>query len=148
MSAVPPQATTRPSPAIRLLVATLALGAFAAAMWLSWLGWDQEYHQVDGVAQGPYRAWQVVGCALSIGLATVLAYLWVRSAWAIVVLAAAGVVGFAVPWTIHAASTDDSGLFMVGLLFLLVGGGIALVVLLSLTAAVARPRVLSPRRSR
>lgn len=128
----------------RLAGAAVALGLFAAAMWFAWLGWDNEYYQVDGVAQGPYRAWQVIGCGLSIAAAAVLAYLWVRGVWAIFVLAAAADIGFAVPWTRDAASTDDSGLFVVGLLFLLVGAGVGLVVLLAATAAVAtrhRPRL-------
>jgi hypothetical protein len=129
----------------RLGVTTIALGLFAAAMWFAWLGWDHEYYQVDGVSQGPYRAWQVFGCGVSIATAAVVAYLWVRSVWAIFVLAAAAVVGFAVPWALDAASTDDSGLWLVGLLLLLVGGGIALVVLLTISAAAAslRPRLRS-----
>lgn len=131
---------------VRLGGTAIALGLFSAAMWFAWLGWDHEYYQVDGVAQGPYRAWQVLGCGLSIAAAAVLAYLWVRSAWAIFVLAAAAVIGFAVPWAVDAASTDDSGLWVVGLLFLLVGGGIGLVVLLAVSAAAAPrrpPRVRS-----
>ena len=107
-------------------------------MWFAWLGWDHEYYQVDGVPQGPYRAWQVLGCGLSIAVAAVLAYLWVRSVWAIFVLAAAADIGFAVPWALDAASTDDSGLWVVGLLFLLVGGGIGLMVLLAVSAAATR----------
>jgi len=67
------------SQAARLGGTALALGLFAAAMWFAWLGWDHEYYQVDGVSQGPYRAWQVFGCGLSIAAAAVLAYLRVRS---------------------------------------------------------------------
>ena len=85
------------------------LALFAAAMWFAWLGWDQEYYLVDGVAQGPYRAWQVLGCGLSISAAAVLAYLWAPSVWAVFVLAAAADLGFAVAWSRDAASTDDSG---------------------------------------
>ncbi|MCW2737662.1 hypothetical protein [Nocardioides sp.] len=58
----------------------------------------------------------------------------------VVPLAAAAVVGFSVPWTFHAAATDDSGLFIVGLVMLLAGGLIALTVLLTITAAVLRRR--------
>jgi hypothetical protein len=121
----------------RLAVAAPALAIVAGAMWFAWLGWDDAYYFVDGVAQGPYRAWQVVGCGLCIALASVAAYLWVRGWTAVFVLAAAGVVGFAIPWTVHAAATDDSGLFVVGLLLLLVGGGGALTGLLSLFAAIS-----------
>ena len=121
----------------RLGVTAIALALVAGAMWFAWLGWDHEYYKVDGVSQGPYRAWQVIGCGVSIAVAAVLAYLWVRSVWAIFVLAAAAVIGFAVPWALDAASSDDSGLWLVGLVLLLVGGGIALVVLLTISAAAA-----------
>ncbi len=112
-------------------------------MWFAWLGWDHEYYQVDGVAQGPYRAWQVLGCALSISGAAVLAYLWVPSGWAIFVLTGAADIGFALPWALNAASTDESGLWVVGLLFLLAGSGLGLVAVLTVTAvadARYRPR--------
>lgn len=124
----------------QLMGTALGLGLFAAAMWFAWLGWDNEYYQVDGVAQGPYRAWQVIGCGLSVAAASVLAYLRVRGVWAIFVLPASAVIGFAVPWALDAASTDDSGLWVVGLLFLLVGGGLGLVFLLAVSAAVAASR--------
>ncbi len=128
----------------RLGVAALGLALFAAAMWFAWLGWDHDYYEVDGVAQGPYRAWQVLGCGLSITVAAVLAHLWLRSARVIPVLAGVGVLGFAVPWALDAASSDDSGLWVVGLLFLLIGGGLGLAMVLALTAAIASA---FPRRS-
>jgi hypothetical protein len=121
----------------------VVLALFAAAMWFAWLGWDHEYYQVDGVAQGPYRAWQVLGCALSISTAAILAYLWAPSVWAVFVLAAAADIGFAIPWALNAASTDESGLWVVGLLFLLVGSGLGLLTVLTITAVAAarrRPR--------
>lgn len=128
----------------RLGGAAVLLGLFGAAMWFAWLGWDTEYYQVDGVAQGPYRSWQVVGCGLSVAVAAVLALLWVRGTWAIFVLATAAVVGFVVPWTAHAAATDPTGLYGVGVVMILVGGGLALVVLLALTSAIAS--AVAPRR--
>ena len=109
-------------------------------MWFAWLGWDHEYYQVDGVAQGPYRAWQVLGCGLSISVAAVLAYLRVPSVWGIFVLAAAATIGFAFPWALNARSTDESGLWVVGLLLLLVGSGVGLVVVLTTTAVVSARR--------
>lgn len=142
-----PQARSADRPprvAVRLVAAVLGLALFAAAMWFAWLGWDDDYHLVDGVPQGPYRAWQVVGCALSIALAAVLAQLWVRRVWAMFLLAPAAVIGFAIPWSVEAAGSDDSGLWIVGLLFLLIGGGVALLVVLGLTAAVVS--VVSGRR--
>lgn len=122
--------------ASRLGGAALVLTLFAAAMWFAWLGWDHEYYEVNGVMQGPYRPWQVIGCGLSVALGALLAQLWVRSAWGVLVLPPAALLGFAVPWTADAAASDDSGLFIVGLFFLVVGGGFALVTLLGVTAAV------------
>src|SRR4051795_10639514 len=87
----------------RLWLTALALALFAAAMWFAWLGWDHEYYLVDGVAQGPYRAWQVIGCGVAIVVATVAAYLWAPWRSAIVVLAGAAAVGFAVPWAYDAS---------------------------------------------
>lgn len=121
----------------RLVATAVALALFAAAMWFAWLGWDDDYYLVDGVPQGPYRAWQVLGCGVSIAAAAVLASLRATGTWAVVVLAAAAVLGFAVPWSMDAASTDDSGLWVVGLVFLVVGGGIGLLVLMAITGAVS-----------
>lgn len=119
----------------RLGLAALGLAVFAAAMWAAWLGWDDDYYTVDGVQQGPYRAWQVLGCGACVAAGAVLAQAWARTRGA-VVLAVAGAVGFAVPWSAHAASTDDSGLWLVGLVLLLGGAVIGLVLLLTVAAAV------------
>ena len=127
---------TRTGSRSRLTAATFAVALFAALMWLAWLGWDDDYYEVDGVQQGPYRAWQVVGCGLSICVAAVLALIWARRG--AVVLAGAATVGFAVPWGLHAASTDDSGLWVVGLVMVLVGAFVGLVVLLTVVQLVRR----------
>ncbi|WP_104106167.1 hypothetical protein [Nocardioides sp. 616] len=138
---------TRAQHAARLGGAAFLLALVAAGMWFAWLGWDQEYYLVDGERQGPYRPWQVLGCALSVVVAATLALLWVRPAGAdrsgrgaVPVLSAAAVVGFAVPWAVDAATSDDSGLWVVGLLFLLVGGGLGLTVLLGIAAVASRRR--------
>jgi hypothetical protein len=113
-----------------------ALALFAGLMWFVWLGWDHEYYEVDGVPQGPYRPWQVIGCGLAITTGTVLAYLRAPRTAAVFILAIAAVIGFAVPWAVSASSEDDSGLWVVGLVFLLVGGGVGLIVLLAVISAV------------
>ena len=74
------------------------------------------------------------GCGLSICVAAVLAL--VRSGRGAVLLAGAATVGFAVPWAVHAASTDDSGLWAVGLVMLLAGSFIGLVVVLTVVEKV------------
>ncbi len=118
--------------------ALAALALVAAAIWAVWLGWDAEYYEVDGVAQGPYREWQVIGCGLSVAAASVVAHLRLRDRAMVVWLSAAATVGFAVPWTVHAAATDDSGLFVVGLVILVAGALIGLTVVLTVTDAVVR----------
>ena len=123
-----------------LLATVLVLGLFAAAMWFAWLGWDDTYYEVDGVQHGPYRAWQVVGCGLSICVGAVLGLVRVRRG--VVLLAGSATVGFAVPWSVHAASTDDSGLWAVGLVMLLGGAFIGLVVVLTVAE-----RLLGRRQS-
>ena len=137
--------TGRPSVSA-VAVGAFVLALFAGAMWGAWLGWDHEYYEVDGVSQGPYRAWQVIGCAVSILVAAVVAQLWTRRMWTVLVLAPVAVVGFAIPWAVDAAGSDDSGLFIVGLFFLLVGGVTGLVIVLTVVAAVAES--LSRRTAR
>lgn len=121
----------------------MALAVFSAAMWFAWLGWDHEYYLVDGYPQGPYRAWQVIGAGATVVAGAVVAYAVVRRAWAIVPLAAAGALGFAIPWSIDAAQTDDSGLWVVGLILLLGGAGAGLLVVLAIATAVFRPRAVA-----
>ena len=112
----------------RLAAAALALGLFAAATWFVWFGWDDV----------PYYPWQVIGCGLFMCVGAVAARVWAgRGA---VLLAGAATVGFAIPWAVYAASTDDSGLWAVGLVLLLAGSFIGLVVLLTVAEAVLRRR--------
>ncbi len=126
----------------RLWGTAFVLALFAAGMWFAWLGWDHQYYEVDGVPQGPYRAWQVIGCGAAIAVVAVLACLWVSQATtAVFVLAGAATVGFAVPWSIDASTSDDTGLWAVGLMLLLVGGGTGLTVLLAITQVVTQPRL-------
>src|SRR5689334_8406408 len=121
---------------MRILSTSAALAVFSAAMWFAWLGWDHEYYLVDGVAQGPYRTWQVVGCVAGILLATIVAWIAVRRTWAIFVLPAAAAFGFAVPWSIDAGGTDDTGLWVVGLFLITAGGSVALMTVTALASVV------------
>ena len=119
----------------RVLVGALLLALFAAGMWFAWLGWDHSYYDVDGVAQGPYRPWQVVGCGVSVSAATVFTHLRTRPPRAIPQLAAAASVGFAVPWSVD-ASSDVTGMWVIGLMYLLIGGFLGLTLLLGITEVV------------
>jgi hypothetical protein len=104
----------------------------SAASWFAWMGWDTSYDidPVTQVASGPYQAWQVVGCGVTLLLVLVGALLLgVRA----VVACAATTVAFTAAWTTTAASTDETGLFMVGAVLVLLGvaAGSAVVALLT-----------------
>jgi hypothetical protein len=94
----------------------------SALAWFGWLAWDHEY-QIDpatGIGQGPYEAWQVFGCVLTLLVAAVVAGLAHRPA----VAALWVMLPFTVCWTVDAARTDETGLFAVGTL--LIAGGLYL----------------------
>jgi hypothetical protein len=101
------------------VISGLVVAALSALAWIAWMGWDQEY-QLDpqtGVYSGPYEAWQVIGCALS------LLVLLVGAVWAgaqPVLASAALTLAFTVAWTVQ-ASDDVTGMYGVGMLMLLVG---------------------------
>jgi hypothetical protein len=94
-----------------------ALGAVAA--YGAWLGWDQAY-DVDprtGTSSGPYEAWQVVGCVLT--LVVVAAVAGARDGLVPALLALP--VASTATWSLQAAARDDSGLWPVGALLVLTG---------------------------
>lgn len=107
-------------------VAALLAAACFAAYW-GWLGWDQTYQldPVTGAASGPYEPWQVVGCALTLVLVAMVAGLARQAAVAMVVMPCA----FTIAWSMPARATDESGLWAVGAIMILVGmtAGVAVV---------------------
>jgi hypothetical protein len=119
------------------LVGALAVAAVSAGAWYGWLGWDSTY-QIDPttqVASGPYEAWQVIGCALSLLVVFVGALLaGVRP----LVASAALTLAFTAAWTATAAPRDETGLYGVGMILLLVG--------LTMATAVVSLVVLGLRR--
>ncbi|QIK65994.1 hypothetical protein G7072_06260 [Nocardioides sp. HDW12B] len=124
-----------------------ALGAavgllLGAALWWAWLGHDDEpsYDSIADRVQDPYTTLQVLGCALTVALVTV-----VLSALTEPIAAAVGIgAGFWTAWTVHASRTDDSGLFIVGAAMLAAGLLVGLTVCAALGHGV---RVLRARRS-
>jgi len=115
----------------------VALAVMGAACWFAWLGNDTTY-QVDpatGVASGPYEAWQVLGCVLSLAVAVVLGT--VRLAGPVTVLVTT--LAFTVAWSVT-ASTDETGLWLVGALLVLVGVAAGASAVAAVTAAVLRRR--------
>ncbi|MFI6781490.1 hypothetical protein [Micromonospora sp. NPDC050276] len=103
----------------RALLGVLFLTAATVGVWLLWLGWDDEY-VVDartGASSGPYEPWQVIGCVLTLVLLAALAGTRL-SPW---LVAPVMTVAFTAAWSWRAASTDDSGLWAVGGILVLVG---------------------------
>jgi len=98
----------------------IAVAVLAALTWFAWMGWDTTY-QVDPVTQvasGPYEAWQVIGCALSLLVLLVGALLaGVRP----IPASAALTLAFTAAWTATAAPNDETGLYGVGMILVLVG---------------------------
>jgi hypothetical protein len=104
----------------------LAVAILSALSWFAWMGWDHQYQIVDGEPAGPYEAWQVAGCVLSLLAVFVGALLLRVRAWA---AAAALVLAFTIAWTAQASGEDESGMYAVGAIGLLIGliAGTALV---------------------
>ncbi|MGC4812761.1 hypothetical protein ACLQ29_19740 [Micromonospora sp. DT228] len=103
----------------RALLGVLFLAAATVGVWILWLGWDTRY-TVDaqtGASSGPYEPWQVVGCVLSLVVLAALAGTRL-SPWLVVPVMS---VAFTAVWSWRAAGTDDSGLWAVGGILVLVG---------------------------
>lgn len=77
----------------------------------------------DGQKSGPFEAWQVAGCVLTLAALAVGAAIarWATTALWILPVA------FTLAWSIPAASYDDTGLWGVGAIMILIGtlGGAA-----------------------
>jgi hypothetical protein len=138
---------------VRTLGTAFALGLWAAEMWHAWFSWDRANLDIDGVnyavAANP-EPWQLIGCAFSIAALAVLAYVWLRRetigyrAASLALLAAAGPIGFVVPWTRDQANNPTAdGMFLIGAFFTVLYGATALAVLLGVIEGFA-----SSRRSR
>lgn len=111
------------------------LGGFLAGVvvWLAWLSWS--------VRPGTYVEWQVIACVTTvIVVAGVLAWFTRRPFSGPMLTCWAVTAGFSTAWVVP-ASQDETGLFGVGYLMLVVGGG-ALMLLLGVIIAFARYIVL------
>ncbi|MEO6020083.1 MAG: hypothetical protein ABIP45_07525 [Knoellia sp.] len=116
----------------------LVLALLTASCWWAWLAWDSTY-QVDpitGNASGPYEAWQVIGCVLSLVAIGCVAALRLP-AWVVITTMT---VAFTAAWTATAQSQDETGLFMVGAVLVFVGMACASGILVALVQSIARRR--------
>jgi len=123
-----------------------AIGTAAATVgaWWAWLGWDTE-SRTDPVTlteSGPYEPWQVAGCVLTLAAIAVVAGL-LLAPW---LVAPVMTIAFTAAWTVQAAAGDESGLWVVGAVGVLIGMAIGTTVLS--VAAWAVRRALTGRRGR
>ncbi|MFS1304327.1 hypothetical protein [Streptosporangium longisporum] len=92
------------------------LAVASAVNYLAWLGWDRQRDVApDGSVSGPYQAWQVAGLVIVLGILAVVAG---RRGHPVLGTAAVAVVTW-LAWSVDAALSDDSGLWVVGSLLLL-----------------------------
>jgi len=98
----------------------LTVAVLSAGSWWAWMGWDHEYliDPLTQTASGPYETWQVVGCAGSL-LVVLVAALLLGVRW--FVASPVMTVAFTAAWTATAAAADDTGMYGVGTIALLVG---------------------------
>ncbi|MCC2336423.1 hypothetical protein [Cellulomonas wangsupingiae] len=116
MTTTPPRTAAGPG---RAAARYALVAVLTAACWLAWLGWDTQYRTdpVTGDVTGPYEAWQVVGCVVSLLAVTVLAVRALGGLRAVATVA----VTFTAAWVATQAPRDESGLWLVGALLVLLG---------------------------
>ncbi|WP_431943792.1 hypothetical protein [Micromonospora marina] len=103
----------------RTLLGGLLLALATAGAWAAWLSWESGW-TVDpetGATSGPYAVWQVAAAVLTLGALAAVAGWWLNI-WLVAIVMT---VAFTVPWAVHAASTDDSGLWAVGAALVAIG---------------------------
>jgi len=118
----PAAPSTHPrSTALRTGAVVVGAAVAAVATWAAWLAWESGYRTdpATGAVSGPYAGWQVAGCVLTLVLVAAVAGWWAPP-WFV---APAVTLAFTAAWAARAAATDDTGLFAVGAVFLLVGLG-------------------------
>ncbi|MGI5191567.1 hypothetical protein ACQEVI_25735 [Promicromonospora sp. CA-289599] len=116
---------------------TFVIAALTTATWWT-LGRDttREVDAATGNVTGPYEAPQVIACVVVL-VALVVVGALVLPAW-LAVLAVS--LPFTAAWTLHASSTDDSGLWAVGAILVLVGTLVGGVVVTAITRRLVRNR--------
>ena len=101
------------------LLGTLAVIVATLATWWLWLGHDHTYYTdpATGYQAGPYTPGQVAGCVLTLVVIGAVAG-WFLPPWLTI---PALTLTFTIAWTVDAYGRDDSGLFAVGAVLVLMG---------------------------
>jgi hypothetical protein len=128
---------TMPRNSYLVALFTFVIAALTTATWWT-LGRDttREVDAATGDVTGPYEAPQVIACVVVL-VALVVVGALVLPAW-LAVLAVS--LPFTAAWTLHAASTDDSGLWAVGAILVLLGTLVGGTVVTAVTRALVRNR--------
>ena len=115
------------SPAAAGLLAVLG----GALSWVAWLSWP--------ISGNTYHPAQVVACALTCALiAVILAGRSTRAA--LVTGPLGGTAGVAIPWAWWASRSDETGLWLVGLIILVIGVWVGLSIAVVLADNIRRRR--------
>lgn len=127
-------ARKKPSPTLT----TLTVVVLTVVAWWIFLGRDvvRDVDPATGNVTGPYGAPQVIACVLVLAALVVVGTLSAPT-WAAVLAVA---VPFTAAWTIQAQATDDSGLWAVGALLVLLGTLAGGTVVAAVTRVVERRR--------
>ena len=128
---------TMPRNSYLVALSTFVIAALTTATWWT-LGRDttREVDAATGDVTGPYEAPQVIACVVVL-VALVVVGALVLPAW-LAVLAVS--LPFTAAWTLHASSTDDSGLWAVGAILVLLGTLVGGTVVTAVTRALVRNR--------
>lgn len=102
-----------------------------ALSWVAWLSWP--------ISGNTYHPAQVVACALTCALiAVILAGRSTRAA--LVTVPLGGTAGVAIPWAWWACRSDETGLWLVGLIILVIGVWVGLSIAVVLADNIRRRR--------
>lgn len=102
-----------------------------ALSWVAWLSWP--------ISGNTYHPAQVVACALTCALiAVILAGRSTRAA--LVTVPLGGTAGVAIPWAWWASRSDETGLWLVGLIILVIGVWVGLSIAVVLADNIRRRR--------
>ena len=118
------------------LVTFIIVALTTAAWWTLGRDTTREVDPATGAVTGPYEAPQVIACVVVLVALVVIGTL-LLPAW----LAVLGVsLPFTAAWTIQASSTDDSGLWAVGAVLVLVGTLVGGTIVTAVTRGLVRNR--------
>lgn len=143
MSGTDRQHSPRPA---RTAAITVALATLTAGVWWLWLGSDTTYRvdPVTGVSSGPYEAPQIVACGVCLIVLATVGALMLPAGLVVVTMT----VVFTGAWSINASSTDTTGLWAVGAVFLFLGMLAGLWLVVATTSAIRRVWARRHRRTR